>query len=444
MNDSGRLPAVWITGIGLAAPFSPEGTDREAAWKALCAGRIQPFPLVPADPARGDRHFGFIAPSRHRFDDDFDPIPQLVDSTAHNAAFDAGLFTRDGVSFDPDRAAVLFGLSKGRMLHQENVFERWEKAPDDDGELRRSWPFIVTNDGARRIADSLGARGPCLAPVAACATGLVAAIQGADLIRHGHADLAFVGAADASLTPFLLGAFRRLRVLSPVVDGDDPARAIRPWNRDRQGFLIGEGAAVLVLEREDHARARGVLPYVEFAGGAIGSDAYHITDQNPDPSGLAHIITIALRNARLSPNDVDHINVHGTGTRSNDPLECRAIRRVFGPHADTLSCSANKAQIGHLLGAAGAVELALTAMAIRDQFVPPTMNLTDPDPACDLDGTPLVGRSRTIHAAIKLSLGFGGHLACAVLRRPDGCRRDGPPKAGGVGTDSEIENPTHG
>jgi 3-oxoacyl-[acyl-carrier-protein] synthase II len=237
------------------------------------------------------------------------------------------------------------------------------------------------------------------------------------MIRYGTCDLALCGAVDASLTPFLLGAFRQMRALAPVRPGDDPSRAVRPWDRDRRGFLVGEGAAVLVLERADHARARGVTPYAAFAGGAIGSDAYHMVDQNPDPAGLAHLIGLALRDAHADASEIDHVNVHGTATRSNDPLECLALRRALGPHADSVSCSANKAQIGHLLGAAGAVELAITAMAVRDQFAPPTMNLEHPDPSCDLDATPGVGRSREIRAALKLSLGFGGHLAAAVLRR---------------------------
>jgi 3-oxoacyl-[acyl-carrier-protein] synthase II len=425
MSDPGRPPAVWITGIGLVAPSAPEGAGPEAAWRSLRDGHARPSPLEPRDPAHGPRHHGFPAPFRKRFDAGFDPLPRIVEAAAIAAAHDAGLGPRAS-AHDPDRAAVLFGLSKGRMLRQEAVFERWRANPADDADLAYYWPRLGANEGARRIARLLRTRGPCLAPVAACATGLIAAIQGADLIRHGHADVAFVGAADASLTPFLLGAFRRLKVLAPVDVGDDPARAVRPWNRDRRGFLVGEGGAVLVLERAEHACARGALPYAEFAGGAMGSDAHHLTDQDPNPSGLAHLIALALRNANLAPADIDHVNVHGTATRSNDPLECRAIRRAFGPHADGLSCSANKAQVGHLLGAAGAVELAFTALAIRDQFAPPTANLTDPDPACDLDGTPLVGKPREIRAALKLSLGFGGHLACAVLRRPDGARREGP------------------
>jgi 3-oxoacyl-[acyl-carrier-protein] synthase II len=183
---------------------------------------------------------------------------------------------------------------------------------------------------------------------------------------------------------------------------------------------------VLVLEREGHARARGALPYAEIAGGALGSDAVHLTNLDPNPGRLSELIVEALRRSGVEPGEVDAINVHGTATRVNDPLECQAIRRALGTHADRVSCSANKAQIGHLLGGAGAAELAINCLSIRDQFVPPTLNLTDPDPRCDLDGTPGVGRSREIRAAVKLSLGFGGHLAVLVLRRPEGARRSSP------------------
>ena len=260
----------------------------------------------------------------------------------------------------------------------------------------------------------------CSAPVAACATGLVAVLQAAALIRRGDCDVALAGAADASLDPMLLAAFRTMRALARR-DGP-PAEAVRPWDRARTGFVVGEGAAVLVLERGDHARARGIRPYAELAGGALGSDAFHETNLNPDPANLAALLRRALADADVSPSEVDYVNVHGTATRPNDPLECRAIRLALGPHADAASCSANKSQIGHLLGAAGAAELALTCLSLRDGFAPPTLNLTDPDPACDLDGTPLVGRSRRIDAAVKVSLGFGGHLAAAVLRRTAGAR----------------------
>jgi 3-oxoacyl-[acyl-carrier-protein] synthase II len=240
-------------------------------------------------------------------------------------------------------------------------------------------------------------------------------LQGADLIRRGVCDVVLAGSADASLEPFVLGAFRRMKILAR--DDDDASRAVRPWDRKRSGFLVGEGGALFVLERAAAAGRRGVVPYAEIAGGALGADAHHETDLNPDPDGLAHVIRQALGRSGVRPDEVDHVNVHGTATRANDPIECRALRLALGEAADRVACSANKSQIGHLLGAAGAAELAITCLALRDGFVPPTLNLTDPDPACDLDATPLVGRSRPIRAALKLSIGFGGHLAAAVLRR---------------------------
>lgn len=324
---------------------------------------------------------------------------------------------------DPERAACVVGMSKGDLRRLANLRPRVVR-DEPEGKLIGGLWFCSPSGPAAVLSKVFKLQGACLGPVAACATGLIAALQGADLIRRGCCDLVMVGAGDSSLEPLLLGAFRRMGVLAHVGEGDDPSRAVRPWDRNRSGFLVGEGAAVLVLEREDHARARGALPYAEFCGGAFGADAYHMTNLNPDPSNLAGLIGRALDNAGVEPSEVDHVNVHGTATKANDPLECQAIRLAFGTHADRLACSANKAQIGHLLGAAGAVELAFTALAVRDGFVPPTLNLDDPDPLCDLDGTPHVGRSLPIRAALKLSIGFGGHLAAALLRRADAPRRE--------------------
>ncbi len=318
---------------------------------------------------------------------------------------------------DRERAATIIGLSKGDLRQLSELREALGPG-ESDTERSLPWANAWANFGASVISGTWDLRGPSLAPVAACATGLVAALQAADLIKRGVCDLALAGAGDFSLGPLVLGAFRRMGVLARVED--DPGRAVRPWDKRRSGFLVGEGAAVLVLEREDHARARGVRPYAELAGGAFGADAYHETNLNPDPSGLAHLIGRALANAGVSPEEIDHVNVHGTATRTNDPLECRALRLALGEHAGRVACSANKSQIGHLLGAAGAAELAITCLAIRDGFVPPTLNLDDPDPACDLDGTPHVGRAMPIRAALKLSIGFGGHLAAAVLRSVSG------------------------
>ena len=281
--------------------------------------------------------------------------------------------------------------------------------------LARAWGDAWPSAGAAAIARAYGWSGPCVAPVAACATGLIAALQGADLIRRGVCDVVVAGSADLSLEPLVLGAFRRMKVLARI--DADPTRAVRPWSRDRSGFLVGEGGAILILERLEAVHARGATAYAELAGGAWGSDAWHETNLNPDPTGFARLIARALRSAGVDPSAIAVVNVHGTATGSNDPLECRALHRAFGAKAVRLACSASKAQVGHLLGASGAVELAITALSVRDGFSPPTLNLDDPDPACDLDATPLRGRRLDVPAALKLSLGFGGHLAAAVLKR---------------------------
>ena len=394
---------VVVTGVGLVAPLD---------WAEIASGRSALKHLTGLE-AAGAKAAG---PPY--------PITGLAWSAACTAMRDSGIYTGPrsytiDERLDWDRVAMVVGLSKGDIQNLGAVNKLIQERSPKEYLIENAWRQCLPNASAIGIEPRF--RGPRLAPIAACATGLVAAIQGADLIRLGVCDIALCGAADRSLNPLILGAFRNMKALATV--DADPARAIRPWDKERSGFLIGEGAAILVLEREDHAKARGVLPYAEFAGGAFGSDAFHITNLNPDPTGLAHLIGLALKNAEASPSDLDYINVHGTATRQNDPLECRAIRKALGSHADSVSCSANKAQIGHLLGAAGAAELAITCLSIRDGFVPPTLNLDDPDPACDLDGTPHVGKYRDIRAAMKISIGFGGHIAAAVLRRPDGPRR---------------------
>lgn len=400
-----------VTGIGLTTGL---GLDRESTWAAIRAGRTAACHLAQIPGMDGPPLVGCPAVIRT---EDAEPVLGLVAVAADEAWADAGLGPG---RFDPQRAATLIGLSKGGVRGLQRVADAVRAAPGRvDSDLGATWLRSWPGAGASLVASRFGLSGPISAPVAACATGLVAALGGAALIRAGAADLAVVGGADASLEPLLLSAFRRMRVLARA---DDPARAARPWDRSRSGFIVGEGAAVLVLERADHARARGAYVYAELAGGAIGADAHHETDLNPDPTGLAALIRRALQAGEVEPDEVDHVNLHGTATRMNDPLECAAIVRSLGVEAaGRASCSANKAQIGHLLGAAGSAELAIACLAIRDGFAPPTLNLLDLDPAClGLDGTPLVGRSRPIRAALKVSIGFGGHLAAAVLRRAVG------------------------
>ncbi len=405
--------AVAITGIGLVTSLGP---DRASTWEALRRGRTGAAWLRRDDLGPGVAGFPVARPASGA-----DPALALLDRAVDGAIADAGLDAHGGL--DPDRVAVLLGLSKGGVRSLARVHERvrsGEAAPDRDRDLARDWARSWPSSGAAAVSARLGSRGPCVAPVAACATGLVAVLQAVDLIRRGACDLALAGGADASLEPIVLAAFRRMKVLARV-EGD-PVRAVRPWDRGRSGFLVGEGGAVLVLERLAAARARGATAYAEVAGGSIGSDAYHETALDPNPAGLARLIRRALADAGMRPADLDAANVHGTATRTNDPLECRALRLALGADADRLACSANKAQIGHLLGAAGSVELAIAALTVRDGFVPPTLNLDDPDPACDLDATPHAGRPAPIRAVLKLSIGFGGHLAAAILRRVDAAR----------------------
>lgn len=393
------LGSVVITGVGLVTSLGP---DRESTWSALRRGvsgaRWLDRPGFAGFPVGGSGD---------------EPALDLLARAADEAMLDARIA---GSGFDPHRAAVLVGLSKGGVRSLARV-AGIVRDGGDEAVLSAAWARSWPSSGASMLAGHHGFLGPCLAPIAACATGLIAALRGADLIRQGVCDLALVGGSDASLEPILLEAFRRMKALARV-EGD-PARAVRPWDRDRSGFLVGEGGGVLVLERLDHARARGVTPYAELAGGAIGSDAFHETALDPDPSGLARVIRQALHVSDVAAADLDAVNVHGTATLGNDPLECRALRLALGSQAERLACSANKAQIGHLLGAAGSAELAIAALSVRDGFAPPTLNLDHPDPACDLDGTPYAGRALPIRALLKLSLGFGGHLVTAVLRRVD-------------------------
>ena len=398
---------VVVSGIGLLTGLGP---TRETTWSALKQGlcAVQPLSI----PAGGDAPPFWGCPSPVVVSPGREPVLDLLDIVVDEAIADARILESKP---DPERLGVLIGSSKGGIRSLSRLHGLVRDRNASEREIADVWHSASPGAGASRIAARLDARGPCLAPVAACATGLVAVLQGSDLIRRGVCEVVIAGSVDAALEPILLRAFRTMRVLAPSIG--EPHEAIRPWDRRRRGFLVGEGGAVLILEREDRARSRGIVPYAEIAGGAISADAHHETALNPDPAGLAYVLTSSLANAKMSSREINFINLHGTATPTNDVLECRAIRQAFGVLADGISCSASKGQIGHLLGAAGSAELALTCLAMRDGFVPPTVNLTDPDPSCDLDATPLVGRARTIDAALKLSIGFGGHLVAAVLHR---------------------------
>ncbi len=275
------------------------------------------------------------------------------------------------------------------------------------------WHQWLPNSACSHVANRHKLHGPRLCHSTACASGLIEVLSAVRAIEDGQCDLALAGSAEA-LQPLFAAGFYQMRVLA---QHEDPRQACRPFDLDRQGFVMGEGAAMFVLERLSHAQARGARIYAEVAGGRLLATAHHLTGLDVESDALTYLISETLRVADLAPADIGYINAHGTGTQQNDVAEARAIRRAMGSATDRLCVSATKSILGHLINAAGSVELAITALAMRDGFVPPTLNLTHPDPECDLDCIPLVGRKSPIDCALKLSVAFGGTLAAVALRR---------------------------
>ena len=273
--------------------------------------------------------------------------------------------------------------------------------------------MMLPNTPAAQVSIQTGARGPVLAISTACATGADNVAVGADLIRRGAAKVALVGGAAAAITPLGIAAFAAARSLSR--NNDDPAHASRPFDRDRDGFVMGEGAGVLVVEEYDHAVARGARIYAELLGYASTSDAHHVTAPREDGAGLVAAIGGALAMAGLDAPEIDYVNAHGTSTGLNDKVETRALKTALGEHAYRVPVSSTKSMIGHLLGAAGAVELVVAVLSLQRGFVHPTINLANPDPECDLDYVPNVGRAASLRVAMSTSLGFGGHNASVIV-----------------------------
>lgn len=412
-------PRIVITGIGLV---TPGGANRESSWRAISAGRSatrwlngewsaalhsSPWPAAFGKPA------GAPLPSVP-FDEsesESDPVVACALRAAEEAVRDAGLAISPA---NRDRTGCVIGTSKGGLRTFASALQRRESDGHDSVPGDDWWHQFVPNAPALWIARRFDARGAALCPVAACATGLVSIARGAELIRDGICDAVLAGSSDASLQPAILGSFHRMGVLARGFD--DPASACRPFDAHRNGFLIGEGAAVLVLEREDLARERGARAYAEWLASATAADPAGLTRMEPDARSLARVITDVLRRSGVSPDEIDYVNLHATATRQNDLCETRAVKRALGAASRRVACSGLKGGLGHLLGAAGSVEVAATLLALRDGLVPPTVNLRTVDSACDLDLTPISPRPRRIETALKLSLGFGGHLAAAVVR----------------------------
>ena len=406
---------VVITGIGA---LTPVGLSMEESWATLLAGTSGLGPITRFDPSRiGARVAGEVK--------GFDP-EQVVgrrdarrldrSSTLSIAAARAAVADAGSPELVPDRVGVVFGTAVGGL---DLIVEQAQALLDRPDRLSPHFiPNMLVDTPTSYIATDLGIRGPNFAVVSACATGAHAIGVAAEMIRRGEADAILAGGAEAGVSELLLAGFMVMRALGSPRDGGDLTTTSRPFDVTRNGFVIGEGAVVLFLEREEHALARGAEIVAEVVAYGASNDAHHIAAPHPEGVGVIEMMRAALARAGVGPEAVGYINAHGTSTPLNDPAETAAIRAVFGRHADRLAVSSTKSMTGHLLGAAGALETAVCALALRDRIVPPTINLIERDPLCDLDYVAEGARPMPdLEYALSNSMGLGGHNGCTLLRR---------------------------
>jgi len=406
-----------VTGIGLV---SPVGIGNAANWESLLAGKSGVGPITRFDPSPFTCR---IAAEVKGFDPSLyierkeikkmDTFIHYAMGAAHFAMEDSGLPVNDR---NRERVAVVVGSGIGGLPLIEKTSREFVESGDS---ARVISPFFITglivNEAAGNISIKYGLKGPNLATVTACTTGAHAVGEAYRKIQHGEADAAIAGGTESVITPLAVGGFAVMRALS--TRNDEPQRASRPWDSDRDGFVIGEGAGLVILEEMEAAKKRGARIYCELAGYGLSGDAYHIAAPSEDGDGPARVMRNALEDAEINPDDVDYINAHGTSTPAGDRVETMAIKMVFGPHARKLAVSSTKSMTGHLLGAAGGLETAICALAVENQVMPPTTNYETPDPECDLDYVPNVARSAPIRYALSNSFGFGGTNGCLVFKR---------------------------
>src|SRR6201988_2393263 len=411
------MPRVVVTGLGAVTPI---GADAPATWRAAVAGEsgidfIRSFD-ASVFPVRIAAEVKDFDPSQVASPKDARRLDRNV-LLALGAGREAGADPRLGGAFPPDRVGILFGTAIGGIAgiaEQASVLR--ERGPDRVAPT--FIPNVLVDTASGQLAIALGFRGPNYAPVSACATGSTAVGEAAELIKRGDADAVLAGGSEACITPLILAGFCAMRGLA--AEEEHPPRASRPFDATRAGFVMGEGACVLVLEELEAAERRGATPYAEVLGYGMSNDAHHLAQPDPESIGVAEMMRQALDRAGVQPEQVGYINAHGTSTPLGDAAETKAIKVVFGEHAYRLAVSSTKSVTGHCFGAAGAIEAMMCVLALREGVLPPTMNYEVPDPECDLDYVPNEARASHVDVALSNAMGLGGHNGCVLVGRVEG------------------------
>ena len=407
---------VVVTGLGA---ITPVGNDVATTWRALLEGKSGAGPITKFDASgfavrfacevKGFDPYQYMERKEAKR---ADPFTQYAVGAAVQAMRDAGF--EEGNGYDPDRTGVIIGSGIGGL----QTFEEQHDVYRERGPTKISpffIPMFISDIAAGIVSMQFQAKGPNYSTVSACATSAHAIGDAFRTIQYGDADVMITGGAEATVTPMAIGGFANMRALPER--NDDPATASRPFDATRDGFVMGEGSAVVILEELEHARARGAHIYAEMAGYGATGDAYHLTAPAPGGEGARRAMLRAMGDAGFTPEMVQYVNAHGTSTPANDLNETRAIKDAFGEAVGQLNVSSTKSSTGHMLGAAGAVEFLITALAVQDGKIPPTINYRTPDPECDLDYTPNVAVEREVTAAVSNSFGFGGHNVALALKR---------------------------
>jgi 3-oxoacyl-[acyl-carrier-protein] synthase II len=410
---------VVITGVGLVTPVA---VGTEETWQGLIAGKSGIGPITHFDHSLFATHFAGEVKG-------FDPLKWITSRETKQLdlfiqfAIAGGMmaFADSGLKIDAsnaERVGTFVGAGLGGVTTIESTCKTmWEKGPRH-GISPFFVPMIIVNLAPGQISIRTGAKGPNLSHVSACSTGAHAIGDAFRVIQRGDADAMICGGTEATVSPLGVGGFNSMRALS--TNNEAPQQASRPFDKDRDGFVIAEGAGILVIEELEHAKKRGAKIYAELVGYGLNSDAHHITAPAPEGEGAQRCMKLALKDAGLAPADIGYINAHGTSTKMNDATETLAIKKVFGDAARSLMVSSTKSMTGHMLGAAGGVEAGISALAVQRGIIPPTINYTTPDPECDLDYVPNTARERRVKYAMSNSYGFGGTNACLIVSRFDG------------------------